>query len=294
MANIYERHVSRNNAIDAKTAELSLEYVVTGSMDESEVFQLVAATSPIQFYYLTRAKISNELQGGGIWFCKVDYRTIDIQEAVGVDPQETPEDEAEEGPPNPTVSPIAPMSAAYAFDCSAATVHITQSLETRGMWTAAGKQPNPNNAKAIGLTKEEIKGTDIFAPKFEWSLEVQRNKCTLKYLKTLSGLAGRVNYGKAFYGFDKGSVLYLGATGRYTFADKWTISHRFAVSPEEAFLVISDDITVTFKYGWDYIWVGYEPRIVGGNNGQLLQVPKAAYVEQVYQEGDFKKLEIGE
>lgn len=43
---------------------------------------------------------------------------------------------------------------------------------------------------------------------------------------------------------------------------------------------------------WDYLWVRYADKVAeGGKN--MVKKPVAAYVEQVYPEGDFGRLGIG-
>lgn len=281
MPTVYEKHESRPFVVDARAATLTREYVVTGTMSEDEVYELVRAASPVLHFYLVRKSIKADHQGGGIWFATVDYdAALSEQQAV-----------TESEPEVPAEAPGAdtPLGSNYSFDTSGQTVHITQSRSTRSMTLSTGAAA-ANNKRAIGLTKDEVKGCDIYAPGFQWTLEVQRRNCTLRYLKTLRDLTGSVNYDAAFYGFEAGTVLYLGASGKFTSRERWTITHKFAVSKTELNLVVSDDITVAEKQGWDYLWVGYTPNAVAN---QLLQKPVAAYVERVYPTGNFAQLEIG-
>lgn len=46
-------------------------------------------------------------------------------------------------------------------------------------------------------------------------------------------------------------------------------------------------MTVAQKRGWDYLWVRFGEKAV---QGVLLKVPIAAYVERVYEDGDFSQL----
>ena len=93
---------------------------------------------------------------------------------------------------------------------------------------------------------------------------------------------------------DAGEVLFLGASGtkrsRKATAP-WEITYRFAVSPNKAGFRVGD-IQVNRKRGWDYLWVRYADKVAeGGRN--VVKKPVAAYVEQVYPEGDFGNLGLG-
>lgn len=287
MPQVWELHQSREFTIDARTTTVALEYMVTGTMNESEAFELVRNASPTFFFYLVRKSIKAAPQGGGIWFMTVDYdASLDPQqEAVsGGEPGSEPPE-----PPPTAPGPDEPLGPSFTFDTTGGTAHITQSRETVSMTLSTGLAA-ANNKRAIGLTKDEVKGCEIYVPQNVWTKEVQRRNCTQRYIQTIVDLTGTVNYDRSFFGYPKGSVLYLGASGKFTARERWTITHKFAMQKREVNLVVSDDITVAEKLGWDYLWVGYEPAQAGN---KLLQKPTAAYVERVYKSGDFALLEIG-
>ena len=107
-------------------------------------------------------------------------------------------------------------------------------------------------------------------------------RVSTSYKKTLAALTGTVNK-SSFRGFSAGEVLFLGASGtkrsRKATAP-WEITFRFAVSPNKA------------GFSWDYLWVRYADKVAeGGRN--VVKKPVAAYVEQVYLEGDFGNLGLG-
>lgn len=279
MPNIYEKHVSRPWVVDAKTASITREFVVTGTTDETEVYELVLAATTVIYDNLVRRTMQADPQGGGIWFVSVEYGTIDPQQAVD---SATPVE-----PVQPGLE--APLGPSFSFDTSGGTVHITQSRSTRSMTLSTGAAA-PDNAQAIGLTKDRVEGCDIHAPQLQWQLEVQRANCTGQYLMGLFANTGKVNYAAPFRGFAQGELLYLGATGRFTQRERWTITHKFAANLNQINLAVGGGITVADKRGWDYLWIGYAPETVGN---KLLNVPKAAYVEVVYPTGDFAQLGIG-
>jgi len=67
----------------------------------------------------------------------------------------------------------------------------------------------------------------------------------------------------------------------------WEITYDFASSPNREGLTIGA-ITDIDKKGWEYLWVLYSDVEDGG---MLAKQPRAVYVEKVYEEGDFAKLD---
>jgi len=112
---------------------------------------------------------------------------------------------------------------------------------------------------------------------------------TAEYKATLFALTGKVN-SAAFKGFEAGEVLFLGASGSKRGEEDWEITYRFAASPNATNIQVGD-ITVTSKKGWEYLWVRYADAEDAGANA-LVKRPVAAYVEKVYEEGDFSALGI--
>lgn len=163
-----------------------------------------------------------------------------------------------------------------------------------GVWQqlTAGDQAGaaPDHKRAIGVTKDRIEGCDVYAPTMSWSRTVPVLAIDLAYVNRIYRCVGRTN-NAAFYGFARGEVLYLGCSGKVNNGRRWDVTHQFMSNPNLTNIDVTDDIIVPSKRGWDYLWVGYEPEVSGNF---LLQVPKAAYVEQVYREADFGQIGIGQ
>ncbi len=289
MPSIWERPTSRPFTVDATTEGIARQYFVTGTTDENEVYELAVNTSPITLGRMVRSRIKAEPAGGNHWFVEVEYSSgsgtgAEANNAVGVEP----------------VEPIAPglnepLGGNFSFDTSAQTLHITQAISTLHRrvpadGAGAGVGTGGDEKLAIGLTKDRVEGVDIYAPAFQFSTTVARGSVTLNYINSaLYGLVGKTN-NAPFYTFATGEVLYMGCTGNFTMKDRWSVTHKFACSPEELNIAVGNGITVPRKRGWEYLWVGYEPAQVGN---RLLQVPATAYVQQVYKSGNFALLEIG-
>jgi len=177
------------------------------------------------------------------------------------------------------------------FDTGGGTQHITQSLATVASYAPAGKTA-PDCKGAIGVTADSVEGTDITVPQFQFSEThyLPAELVTWSYVVTVHGLTGRVNQAP-FRGFAAGEVLFLGASGAKRGEEDWEITFRFAASPNMTGLAVGD-ITGISKKGWEYLWVRYQDEADAGSN-TLVKRPMAAYVEQVYQYGDFSLLGIG-
>jgi len=140
---------------------------------------------------------------------------------------------------------------------------------------------------------------------------------TPAYRGTLFALTGKVN-SAAFKGCAAGECLFLGAAGSKRGADDWEIAYRFAASPNRTNIVIGE-ITVASKKGWEYLWARLQtamhcrletwsatptPRTEApiaidrdwrplAAAKAIVKRPVAAYVEKVYEEGNFAGLGIG-
>ena len=98
---------------------------------------------------------------------------------------------------------------------------------------------------------------------------------------------GRTN-AASFRGFPEGQVLFLGTNGGSDATSLIEITFEFQASPDVTDLTIGPISGIT-KPGWAYLWVKYDD---GASENSAVKVPKAVYVEQVYQEGDFSGLGI--
>lgn len=278
---------SRPLNVTASDAGVTLKYIAFGSVDETEIYALSLATSPVLFDGLIRQAIDQQPQGGGVWYVDVKYGAIDPGGPAGSEPAGGSGDP---GTSNQAPADTDALGAGYSFDLTGQTIHITQSRATTNSVAAVGVASDYK--KAIGVTKDRVEGCDIFAGKFEWQRTVQRNRVTLPYLRTLKNLVGSTN-NAAFYGFEADAVLYTGASGQYAgdgTTTRWSITHHFAAGENEADVDVGNGIFID-KKAWEYLWVAYEEKDVGG--GLVLQVPAAAYTEQVYPSKNFALIEIG-
>ena len=88
--------------------------------------------------------------------------------------------------------------------------------------------------------------------------------------------------------FAPGEALFLGGEGGEDEQNWVDVTYHFAARPNEINLTVGN-ISGVAKRGWDYLWVKHGEEVVGD---RVLQVPEAAYVEQVYPEANFNALGI--
>lgn len=179
----------------------------------------------------------------------------------------------------------------YSFDTGGGTQHITQSIKTLGKH---GPEASDKLGGAIGYDGEHVAGVDITVPVYNFSEthHLANSTVTQAFQMNLYRLTGKIN-GSAFRGFQPGEVLFLGASGNRTgeWGD-WSITYRFAASMTRSNFTVGS-ISVARKRGWDYMWVQYADD-VDDEKSIVVKKPVAVYIEQVYEEGNFSQLGIGE
>ena len=176
----------------------------------------------------------------------------------------------------------------FSFDTGGGTQHITQSLQTINRYAPPGKTA-PDFKGAIGVTHDSVEGVDITVPVYQFSEThyLADEVVTEQYRGTLFFLTGKVN-SAAFRGLAAGECLFLGASGSKRGQGDWEITFRFAASPNVTGLTVGDIVNIN-KKGWEYLWVRYADA-EDDNAKALVKKPVAAYVEKVYDSGDFSGL----
>lgn len=293
---VYEQPLSGNFTVDQSSASISRVFWATGSINQAEVKTAVALTAGVFYFGLVRSRINADHQGGVHWIVTVEYSNIDPQQAADLQPSEAPGSD-----PNAvtTPGPTQDMGPSFNFDFSGQPVKIYQARETMNVVDAGpggGTAGARDNQLAIGATDKGVEGTEIYGPSGAFGRTVDRTAVTPQYLKLIFQLTGTVNFAHKFFAFDEGEVLYLGASGNQVQFNKWSVSHKFAYSPNETDLVVAADeagaplIKFGQKRGWDYLDVKYEHRQIGN---VVREVPVRAFIHRVYRTGDLKLLGAG-
>ncbi len=237
---------------------------------EHEALEAVRNFAPVSWHSRVRESIEiDERINDAVMRVRVTYGSVDTDD----------EQEEEEEP-------------TFSFDTGGGTMHRTQSILTFSRTPANA----PDFGGAIEVDNEgNVNGVDVTMPVMYFSEThyFKNSKVTTSYKKRLGELTGTMN-GSSFKGYAAGEVLFLGASGTRRGdkrKDLWEISFKFAVSPNQSGLKVGT-LTVSKKYGWDYLWVRYADD-VAADKKNLIKKPVAAYVERVYRIGDFGGLGIG-
>ena len=273
---VEEAYSERDQTINAKgeVTEIEIPYLVFEAADEDAALaaaRSVAASRTVSGMALDEVEVTERVNGT-TWKVKAIFKDEDSD-----DPDEPDEDEE---------------TTSFAFDTGGGTMHRNQSLKT------VSKVPNdaPDFNGAIEVDNEgNVNGVDVTMPvlNFTETHVMKGSRVSTSYKKSVAALTGTVNR-SGFRGFSAGEVLFLGASGtkRGKKNDSpWEITFRFAVSPNQSSLQVGK-LKVSNKRGWDYLWVRYADK-VAENKKNVIKEPVAAYVEQVYPEGDFGNLGLG-
>lgn len=256
-------------SVAGQNPSVELKYIVFGTNNDLTAKSQLASSSPAVYDDLPRQTIQIEPLANDIWEGTVRYGTT------------------ESSPPQTGQS-------SFAFDTGGGTQHITHSRSTVGIFAPSGVTA-PNFQGAIGVTDNGVNGVDITVPVYQFSEThiIAPSAVTPAYKGTLFFLTGKVNNAE-FKGLATGECLFLGASGSRrgtTPEDPWEISFRFAGSPNATGLAVGP-IAGIAKKGWEYLWVRYA-EVEDTSAKVLVKRPIAAYVEQVYDYGNFAGLGIG-
>ena len=273
---VEEAYSERDQTINAKgeVTEIEIPYLVFEAADEDAALaaaRSVAASRTVSGMVLDEVEVTERVNKD-TWKVKAIYKDEDS------DDPDDPDEEEE--------------TSSFAFDTGGGTMHRNQSLKT------VSKVPNdaPDFNGAIEVDNEgNVNGVDVTMPvlNFTETHTMNGSRVTTSYKKTVAALTGTVN-SSSFRGFSAGEVLFLGASGTKRSKKPnapWEITFRFAVSPNQSGLQVGK-LKVSQKKGWDYLWVRYADK-VADNKKNVIKEPVAAYVEQVYPDGDFGNLGLG-
>lgn len=182
----------------------------------------------------------------------------------------------------------------WGFDTSGGTVRMFTSRNTTRFPATGRTAPDFKGAIGVKSTANdtEPEGVDVVTPvlKLTATFRHPKNTIDMAYVKKIAGMSGRTN-NAAFYGYDEGELLFLGAVGELIPNITTDIRYEFAASKNVTGLSLGE-IAGIAKKGHDYLWVAFEPD-QDTSAKKLVQRPLAAYVERVYDETDFADLDIG-
>lgn len=285
MAELFEKHKSRNGRASPDNPTLDVVYGVIGTDDETEVDDLVDAGAPSEWNGLIRQGWSRDYLGVNLWEVTVNYSREETKGAGAL---------------------------SFSGDTSGGTQHVTQSIRTVCSG-AVDKNGDPVDApdchRAIGVTEDGVEGVDVVVPKLEFTITVIADSDALPsdYLVQLHKATGMCNdatfsidYRGQHLEFNQGELLFMGCPFSYRGNGTWEFPFKFSASrnaEEEDILIggvqdpdtldVTGGIQLVEKQGWDYLWIKYSPK---KSNDAIVRQPTAAYIEQVVKQTDFDAL----
>jgi hypothetical protein len=178
-------------------------------------------------------------------------------------------------------------TAQVGFEVSCTQQHITNSIGTRGAWGPGAL----DYGGMIGVTNDGVEGIDIDVAQGSFTLSKfwHSSLVTPQFVQFLTTACGRVN-SAPWRAYAAGEVRFIGASGGFRRDSAvCEVTYRFATSVNEENIRIGD-ITVPFKFGWDYLWIRHADIF---ENDITIKKPIAVYVEQVYHGMDMTALGLG-
>lgn len=179
--------------------------------------------------------------------------------------------------------------AQMSFDLSTGSETVKRTMNQR--WKSANARATGGYIGWNGKPGGDIAGVTIVTGvmRESYTLYWKPAKLDNDYRRALAVQVGRVN-SKAFKGWYKGEVLFLGATfsGNASGSEKVAVTYNFAIQQNESATTV-EGVAVPAKYGWEYVWSIAETKA----DGKVpVVVVDGIYFEQVYKWGDFGRLKI--
>ncbi len=178
----------------------------------------------------------------------------------------------------------------FNFEVSGQNQHITHSLSTTQTLGTAPGQGGAIRVSGSGAAKK-IDGTDILFPtaSFSETHHIADSSVTTAYKKLVLNMATKTN-DAIFRDFAVGEVLFLGANGTQRGSGDWEITYKFGIRQNDATFSVTDIAGDVPKKGWEFAWVISRKETSAGVG--VIMKPTGAYIEQIYEAGDFTTLGI--
>jgi hypothetical protein len=269
---LHERYDSPRRTVD-QNGEVETRHWAKGSDDDQEILDHALDHLPSVHSDLPRQQVVVEPLGGGMWDIVARYAPNSQSAQPPIPPPEVGDSE-------------------FSFDTSGGTQHITQAIETVGVYPDPAIGVASDWQGAIGVTDDGVEGVDILVPQLAYEETHQIAHATVVggMVGVIHSLTAKVN-NATFKGFAAGELLFVGARGRRRKSEGfWTITFMFTASRNATSLVVGP-ITVAGKDGWDYLDTQYEAA-EDETASMLVRRPVCARVHRVYERADFSALGI--
>ena len=254
---VTEKITSRSTNL-SRDPSVELIYNAHGTEDDIKVTTAIAQKAPAVYRGLKRSSIDVKPVDYNVWEATVTY-SLDEDERFQTD---------------------------ISWSTTGKTQKIFRSYKTesildfdRNPW-----QDAPVFDRLINCTPEGVEGVEITLPvlNFTESHKYKPSQVTSDLIQKLSQNTGSINNAN-FRNFTPGEVLFKGISGN-TSNDLVTISFEFAVAESWTWVHNGEAHIIQ---GWNYLWYFNIPQM-DLRTGYTVQVPMAAYEEQVYPYSTFK------
>ena len=268
---INELFNSQSSTTGNVNATCEILYMIQDAADKDEAITILVATAPssqtVDGETLPLQELDVDPRGGDNWLATATYAR------VAPDPGRNKET----------------GESYYNFEVSTETAHITHSIDTPQTLGTAPDEKGAINVSGQGPNRR-IEGTDILVPTHVFSETHYLSDATVStaYRKIIAFLTGKYN-DAVFRDFAIGEVLFLGASGTKRGSGNWEITYRFGVRENDAAFSVTGVAGTVAKKGWEYAWVR-TARETSGSDQVFNNL--GAYIEQIYEEGDFSTLGI--
>lgn len=175
-------------------------------------------------------------------------------------------------------------SLSFSFDTTGGTVRIYSGKSHAASFPNEAPPEHDPHKGLIGVHGENVDGVDIAIPalKLTYSFRHPLGVVTESLARQLARMTGKTN-SDVFRGFRPGEMLFLGATGSDGTDTEASVDYHFAASENFEGETIAGIANVN-KAGHDYLWLEWEPAVVGDK--PALQASRV-HVETVYAETSF-------
>ena len=276
----------RSEQLSAKTARKS--YILTGYASASAARTALLAAAPTTFNGLS---------------LRPTEVSVEEQETVDGSGNRDYIGRAGYGTPGGTRTPSPDLDTGntrISISTAGGSVKITQSLDT------VASYPNPGAADhdgAIGVTEQGPQGTTILTGGLDITITkiVDSTDLDISYLNDIVSLTtpnphtnnatfSHTDTDGRQISLAAGEALFIGMqnTPRGDGTDELRFNFKGSANLTDA---LPNSPWTIVKGGWQHLWLSYEKQENGvGADKRLVSTPIAAYVEQVYESGDFSLL----
>lgn len=176
----------------------------------------------------------------------------------------------------------------FSVTTSGGSIRVTNSFATSSFAAPSATAPDFDNA--IEVRDGKPQGIDRIIPAIRYTLtyRLERPIDIVAYAETAASITGTTNDAE-YFGSQAGELLFLGMDGN--FGNQINPELQFSWAKSKNATISIGDIASVAKKGHDYVWVLYEDEDTGtGADAYVIQKPRAAYVERIYDQADHSVL----